>query len=197
MIQEGMFGLMTAVKKYNPKRGKFSTYATYWIKQAIQRAIHDQSRTVRLPVNIWERIHKILQLKDQGFSLEGIAEEMEINLDKVIFLIKKAKTTFYLDEPVMDGAWQTFTDVLKGEVDIDGDVEKIAFADRIKTILSVLTYREEKIIRARFGIGAREQTLEEVGEKFSLTRERIRQCERKALQKLRKRREVKELAAQL
>lgn len=197
LIQEGVFGLMQAVKKYNPKRGKFSTYATYWIRQTIRRAIHDQARTVRLPVNTWEKIHKILALRNQGFGLEEIAIEVGISLEKVIFLIKKAKTTFYLDEPVIDGSLETFTDVLPGNSDTDLDAEKMELSGKMKKILSKLTYREEKIIRARFGIGTTEQTLEGVGNQFGLTRERIRQCERKALQKLRKQRAVRDLAAQI
>ena len=196
LIQEGNVGLMKAVDKFEYRRGyKFSTYATWWIRQAITRAIADQARTIRIPVHMIETINKLIRtsrylVQERGYepSPEEIAEKMEIPLEKVRRVLKIAREPISLETPIgeeEDSHLGDFIEDKKFMIPSEAAVS-MNLAEQTRKVLATLTPREEKVLRMRFGIGEKaDHTLEEVGRDFAVTRERIRQIEAKALRKLR------------
>ena len=196
MIQEGNIGFMKAVDKFEYQRGyKFSTYATWWIRQAITRAIADQARTIRIPVHMIETINKLIRtsrylVQEIGRepTPEEIASKMEIPLDKVRKVLKIAKEPISLETPVGEEEDSHLGDFIEDKriITPSDAVVNINLQEQTRKVLATLTPREEQVLRMRFGIGEKsDHTLEEVGQKFTVTRERIRQIEAKALRKLR------------
>jgi RNA polymerase primary sigma factor len=197
LIQEGNIGLMKAIEKFEYRRGyKFSTYAICWIRQAITRSIADQARTIRIPVHMIEILNKLwrtekalLQEFGREATPEELADEMNMPVARVKTLLKMAQQPISLQSPIGDDGEATFGDLLEDK-SIDNPAETTSFVllkEKLSDVLTTLSERERRVIEMRFGLNGdgEEKTLEQIGQQYQVTRERIRQIEAKALRKLR------------